>query len=444
MVSGRNAWEVVSGFFRFGVAPLRADTVVDGRHFTFSAWDGPTRYTVKGTLEKGHPLVTAFLVDDGNDVESYGIGDPVPPRLQLRRRRLLNRVQALAGRGRFFVEDTEDGATLMAEGRIASDRSWQPQRFSVTQGSNVSHYNRLEDVPEVFAVRFRALVDNRGIERVNLLGYARRHGRLPDIDWALLAGLIAIAGAGGLTNTLFSNYSRDKGWGMGARVGAIPSAIGGRMITLSHVGRVFQITEESRRRWRGWIRHVLRDQGIWTVCSLLGMALPCMMSLEFIRNAPLSGTRVAAMSADGMAARYPDYAYILWPLTLLVSFIVLAPNQIMSGDTLPRRWSDIFWTVSRQARRRLEGNQVKYIYYGILGLYGVWGLIALAFLDPLQIAKISTVLGNLALGSTSFHVLYVNRTLLPRELGPHWLNQVVMICSGLFFLSVSVVVFSTL
>ena len=62
-----------------------------------------------------------------------------------------------------------------------------------------------------------------------------------------------------------------------------------------------------------------------------------MMSLEFIRNAPLAGDQVAAMSAEGMAARYPDYAYILWPLTLLISFIVLAPNQIQSGDTLPRR-----------------------------------------------------------------------------------------------------------
>ena len=36
---------------------------------------------------------------------------------------------------------------------------------------------------------------------------------------------IAIAGSGGLANTLFSNYTRDKGWGMGAHVGAIPSAM---------------------------------------------------------------------------------------------------------------------------------------------------------------------------------------------------------------------------
>ena len=113
------------------------------------------------------------------------------------------------------------------------------------------------------------------------------------------------------------------------------------------------------------------DQGIWIVCCFLGMALPCMMSLQFIRNAPLSGSRVAAMSAEGMAARYPEYAFLLWPLALLISFIVLAPNQISSGDLLPRRWGDVLWTVSRQARR-LKGNQVRYLYYGILAIYGVW------------------------------------------------------------------------
>ena len=55
----------------------------------------------------------------------------------------------------------------------------------------------------------------------------------------MVVAFIGIAGAGGLTNTLFSNYTRDKGWGMGALVGAIPSAIGGRTISLSHIGCAF-------------------------------------------------------------------------------------------------------------------------------------------------------------------------------------------------------------
>ena len=151
--------------------------------------------------------------------------------------------------------------------------------------------------------------------------------------------------------------------------------------------------------------------------SFLGMALPCMLSLEFIRNAPISGNRVGAMVADGLASRHPDFGYILWPLTLLISFLVLAPNQIHSGDNIARRWTDIIWTVSSRART-LGGNQVKFIYYGILLAYGVWGLFALSLFDPLQIAKVGTVLMNVALGASSLHVLYINHSLLPPEVRP--------------------------
>ena len=62
------------------------------------------------------------------------------------------------------------------------------------------------------------------MEKRNLAKYVVEHRRLPDIDWFMLAAFTAIAGAGGLSNTMFSNYTREKGWGMGARVGAIPSA----------------------------------------------------------------------------------------------------------------------------------------------------------------------------------------------------------------------------
>ena len=60
--------------------------------------------------------------------------------------------------------------------------------------------------------------------------------------------MVAISGNGGLSNTPISNYTRDQGWGMGSAVGAIPSIIGGREIRLSHVGKVFPISQESLRQ----------------------------------------------------------------------------------------------------------------------------------------------------------------------------------------------------
>ena len=40
------------------------------------------------------------------------------------------------------------------------------------------------------------------------------------IDWALLGAFAAVAGQGGMNNSQFSSYVRDRGWGMGSHVGA--------------------------------------------------------------------------------------------------------------------------------------------------------------------------------------------------------------------------------
>ena len=107
------------------------------------------------------------------------------------------------------------------------------------EGDQQSSWTKLEEIPEPLASTFTELVRNRGVEHKNLLGYLFGGGQLPDLDWALLAAFASVAGAGGITNSLLSNYVRDKGWGMGARVGVIPSAIGGGRVTLSHTGQVF-------------------------------------------------------------------------------------------------------------------------------------------------------------------------------------------------------------
>ena len=39
----------------------------------------------------------------------------------------------------------------------------------------------------------------------------------------------------------------------------------------------------------------------------------------------------------------PDFARFLWSVTLLISFLALAPNAVFSGDLLARHWTDILW-----------------------------------------------------------------------------------------------------
>ena len=439
-VSYVNVREVVTGFFRIGDLPLRADTIIVGPHFELTESSGTHRYTIKGTIEQDQPLVTEFVSEGGQEVERFGMHATVPAALAEVRRLLVDRVQALAQEERFFVEDTEGDVRLRLAGRILPDRTWKPDRIEVSQAGQTQSYDVLEDLPAAVADRAKALVAYQGVERVGVISYLSKHGRLPDLDWAILAAFAAIAGLGGTSNTLLSNYARDKGWGMGKLVGAIPSAVGGSSVTLSHVGKAFPIDKANLARWRGWMRYIQRDQVVvWTFCCFLGMALPCMVSLEFIRNVPVEGHRVAALIADGAARRYPDLQWLLWPAILLCGFLVLAPGQIFSGEAIARRWTDVVWSSSTRAQR-LRGNQVGYIYYGILGIYAVWGLVWLSLFEPLQLAIIGAVLANVSLGFTALHALYVNRTLLPTEIRPHGFMQVGLLSCGAFFLGISVIV----
>jgi hypothetical protein len=66
----------------------------------------------------------------------------------------------------------------------------------------------------------------------------------PGIDIVLLTTLAATAGSGGIGNIAIFNWMRDKGFGMGAAVGAIPGALGGRKISLPMSARC----SRSRRR----------------------------------------------------------------------------------------------------------------------------------------------------------------------------------------------------
>jgi hypothetical protein len=448
LVHAATAREVLAGFFRFGQVPLRAQTVIAGRHFTYSEREpGPDGllYAVKGTVENDAPAILEFRVTDpAGKARVFKKADEVPANLLPRREQMGAAAAALAQPGRFQVAVLQPERTLTVSGGVLPNGTWGAQEFVVEEAGRRDRFATLDQVPEPHRDRFRELVHYQGLELTSLWAYSRTRENRPPLDWALLATLAAIAGAGGMTNTLFSNFARDKGWGMGARVGAIPSAIGGRNIKLSHVGQVFRLNDENRRRWRGWMRHIVRDQlGIWMLCSVIGMALPCMMSLEFIRHAPVAGDRLAAMTADGMAQRFPEYRTLVWFVTLFVGFMVLAPGQILAGDQIARRWADISWS-SLPALRKLGGNQVKYVYYGILAAYCVWGLISLTYFDPLQILKIAGVLMNIALGATALHALYVNRTLLPRELRPAWFMQVGALACGVFFLSVSAISISVL
>jgi hypothetical protein len=271
-----------------------------------------------------------------------------------------------------------------------------------------------------------------------------KFGTLPEseINWARLAAFTAVAGAGGLSNSTFSGYARDKGWGMGAKTGAIPSAVGGRTIQLSHIGKVFETSNENLSRWRRWLRVIHRDQfALWVPGCLLGMALPAMFSYEYLRGgvANIDGNAVAAMTADAIARRHGP---VFWFLTLLCGFLIMAPTQVSQLDQIARRWTDVIWIASRRMHR-LDTHKVKFVYYCLLAAYCVWGLIALHVTpNPLVLGIAAGVMWNFAFAFTSLHLLWVMLRLMPVPLRPGWLQCAGLIGGAILYAGISIIAFA--
>ncbi|HWU38452.1 MAG TPA: Nramp family divalent metal transporter, partial [Candidatus Acidoferrum sp.] len=95
------------------------------------------------------------------------------------------------------------------------------------------------------------------------------------VDLLLLGALVGYSAYGGFGNNAISNWYRDKGYGMGGKVGYIPAAIGGKIYHVSHVGRIAPETSENLDRFKGWWKFLNIDQ--WFIFfggAMVGMFLP--------------------------------------------------------------------------------------------------------------------------------------------------------------------------
>jgi hypothetical protein len=60
---------------------------------------------------------------------------------------------------------------------------------------------------------------------------------------------------------------------------------------------------------------------------------------------------------------------------------------------------------------------------------------------PTVMVTVIANLNNVALGLTAFHVLWINKQFLPKELQPRWYNQLGISLCGVFYFGLAVLVF---
>ena len=266
--------------------------------------------------------------------------------------------------------------------------------------------------------------------------FAYQQAGQTSIDWSVVSALAGLAGVGGLNNILVSNFVREKGWGMGGQVGAIPSAFGGHNIKLSHLGIMCCDSEETRSRFAGWAKYIKADQYVlWAFGSLVAIILPCMVGAQYLKGRSISDQwQWAAALAQELGVHHGQFFRIT---TLLCGLIIMIPGQFMSIDASSRRWTDAIWSGSASVRK-LDTGSVKYLYYSIAAAYLAFGLLGYTFFPKLSGSKMMLVaanVSNLSLGMCIFHTLYVNHRFLPKGLRPSKLKSGLLVLAGMFFMA---------
>lgn len=262
-----------------------------------------------------------------------------------------------------------------------------------------------------------------------LTGFFSFAGLPQPIDWGLIGALAATAGSGGIGNLTVTNWMRDKGFGMGSKVGAIPSAVGGHAIQLSHVGSVFPATPANLARWREWLRYVHADQiWVWGLFCFLGMFLNVNLATSIVpHGTDLQGLAAGAYQAEYLSKIWPGF----WFLTLFNGFWILFKTQLGNTDILVRTITDAVWMSSSRAREYKAG--IRAVYYGILILFSIWGVFVIRSASPFQLFKILANMAGIVLMVAGIQIFLVNRRFLPRAIRPPlWREAGLLLCSAFY------------
>jgi len=286
----------------------------------------------------------------------------------------------------------------------------------------------------VLAVLFVPL-STWGAAVVGFAGFDVRTGSFqlvpPGADYFLLGAFAAYAGGGGVANLTLSNWARDKGYGMSSIVGFIPAAVGGKKVALAHSGATFKPDAESLKRWRGWWRIIRVDQwGVYFTGAILGMAFPALLYVTFVpAGSDIRGLGIAAALAQAVATQK---GAIFGGAIAILGVWILFKAQLDILEGMTRGITDILWAGSARIRA-WRGGDVRVVYYSVLTVLSVWGILALRLTQPIILLSLSANMAGIVFIISSFHVLYVNTRLLPLELRPPMWRRLALVALGLFY-----------
>ncbi len=251
------------------------------------------------------------------------------------------------------------------------------------------------------------------------------------VDLLLLGALVGYSAYGGFGNNAISNWYRDKGYGMGSKVGYIPAAVGGKEIHVSHVGKVAPQTPENLDRFKGWWKLLNIDQ--WFIFyggAMLGMFLPGILYVATLPHGQkLPSWGIAASTASGLIQQLGNFG---WFLALFFGFWILYSTAISNVDLVVRQATDMLWW-GVEGIRRWGKEDIRRVYYTLLVVFFAWGVAFVNITLPLVIFAISANIANFTMATSAALTIRLNRKFLPKEYRGSTFRDVMLILNILFF-----------
>jgi len=262
-----------------------------------------------------------------------------------------------------------------------------------------------------------------------LVGFVR-FGYIPQgVDVLLLGALVGYSAYGGFGNNAISNWYRDKGYGMGQRVGYISAVVGGAKVKVSPVGKMADPTPDNLNAWRTWFRILLLDQWwIFFLGAMLGMYLPGLL----YRGVVPPGTDLPRWGVASYIGQHLGSG--IWGIYLAAffGFWILFSTQLSNVDLVARQVTDMLWSRLGGVRQWAK-DDIRRVYYVLLALFVVWGALFIGYQFPLFLVALSANVANLTMALSAVLTIILNRKFLPREFRPSVWRELALGANAVFF-----------
>jgi hypothetical protein len=260
-----------------------------------------------------------------------------------------------------------------------------------------------------------------------------------EVGAATLLGAIAFAGAGGANNLVQSNYVRDKGLAMGARIPNIVSPITGEEEAAPSLGYTFPINEENMRRWSTWWKVANLEQGI----LFYAIGLISLIALAILANSTIG-------VQPGLPA---DLGFIQEEATVLGNTIAPWFATFFLGAAAIKLFSTNIGILDWVSRLTADSLKVSFLAWSEfwseskIYLTVVWTMITvgtiiiLTGIEPLILLIIAASGGGVVMAFYSTLLLVLNRRALPEPIKLKSYRLAIIAFSSVFFIALSIFLF---